>query len=102
MRQSRGTGNDWGIQTGEGGANVSRYCSPVLLWRNNRIGRTMSTSNFTSLCTIQELAAILRCPVGTIYYWISRNEIPFIKLGRHLRFIPEDVLIHFKQVTDDK
>jgi excisionase family DNA binding protein len=65
-------------------------------------GVSMSTSNFGRLCTVQELAQILQCPISTIYYWVSRNEIPYVKLGRHLRFIPEEVLDHFKKTTDER
>jgi len=38
------------------------------------------------LLTIEEAAAFLRIPKGTIYNWTSQKRIPFIKVGRGLRF----------------
>ena len=42
----------------------------------------------------KELAGILKVSESTIYYWVERDEIPFLKVGKHLRFIVDDV-IHF-------
>jgi excisionase family DNA binding protein len=47
------------------------------------------------LCTPKELATLLKVPSKTIYYWVSRKEIPYIRVGRHLRFNAEQVLRHF-------
>ena len=49
--------------------------------------------------TAQELAESLKISIGTIYYWVSRNEVPFIKMGRHLRFNISEVLEDFKTKT---
>ncbi len=38
------------------------------------------------LITAKELAGSLRLSVGTIYNKVSRREIPFVKVGRCLRF----------------
>jgi len=46
--------------------------------------------------TVNELSLLLNIPVGTIYYWTSKKQIPFIKFGRHIRFDYEKVLEHFK------
>ncbi|RYZ77789.1 MAG: DNA-binding protein [Proteobacteria bacterium] len=51
-----------------------------------------------NLVGCKQLAAELTVPVGTIYYWVSRRDIPFIKVGRHLRFNVEDVLNHFRSL----
>jgi excisionase family DNA binding protein len=44
--------------------------------------------------TCQEVADILKVQVGTIYSWISYEQLPteiFVKLGRKPRFIKERV-----------
>jgi len=54
------------------------------------------SANIFEFITIQELSRLLNIPVGTIYYWTSKKQIPFIKFGRHIRFDYEKVLEHFK------
>lgn len=51
------------------------------------------------LLTIAEMSEKLRVSEKTIYYWTSRNEIPFIKVGRHLRFREQQVMEHFEKRT---
>jgi len=38
------------------------------------------------LLTIQEAAQFLRVSVSTLYGWVYQRRIPFVKLGRALRF----------------
>ena len=47
------------------------------------------------LNTPEELAALLKVPVKTIYYWVYRKQIPYLKVGRHLRFKSEEVIKYF-------
>jgi excisionase family DNA binding protein len=47
------------------------------------------------LLTPAELAKQLKVPMGTIYYWVSRREIPVLRLGRHLRFSLDEVMQYF-------
>ena len=54
------------------------------------------------LMTITEIAQVLSVSPKTIYYWVSRLEIPFIKVGRHLRFNMEKTLAFFAERTRDK
>jgi len=51
-----------------------------------------------SLITVQELAEILNVPVSWIYDRTHKGQeaIPFIKVGRHLRFESEEVIEFFK------
>ncbi len=51
------------------------------------------------LLTIQELANKLTVSVQTVYYWVSRGEIPVVKVGKHNRFIFSEVLNAFKEKT---
>jgi excisionase family DNA binding protein len=53
------------------------------------------------MLTVEQLAAKLQRPVGTIYYWVSRKEIPFEKHGRQLRFDYESVREHFRRKTEE-
>jgi excisionase family DNA binding protein len=44
------------------------------------------------LLSVQQLSDLLQVPVGTIYQWRFRREgPPSIRVGRFLRFDPEDV-----------
>ncbi len=51
------------------------------------------------LLTLDELAVSLKVPKQTIYYWVSRKQVPYLKVGRHLRFRHEDVMRHFEAKT---
>ena len=53
-------------------------------------------SNEKQFLTCRELAQKINVPVNTIYYWISKNEIPYIKMGKHNRFDYEEVMKFFK------
>ena len=48
------------------------------------------TDKAVSLCptliSIDELASILRIRKGTIYNWVYRRKIPYVKVGRLVRF----------------
>lgn len=51
------------------------------------------------LLTIAEMANELHVPRKTIYYWVGRFEIPFMKVGRHIRFNRDEVLQFFHNRT---
>jgi excisionase family DNA binding protein len=65
----------------------------------NLMTQTTNIDAPNSLATPGEIAAMLRVPEKTIYYWVGRNEIPFIRVGRHLRFVPEKVIAFFSEQT---
>lgn len=46
-----------------------------------------------SLLTIDDLSALLNVKVKTLYSMVHRSEIPFIKVGRLLRFNREQIEI---------
>lgn len=56
-------------------------------------GRTLE------LCNIFQMAERLQVPASTLYYWVGRNQIPFVKVGRHLRFDPLVVVEFFAERT---
>ncbi len=39
-----------------------------------------------TLISIDELASMLRIHKGTIYNWVYRRKIPYVKVGRLVRF----------------
>ncbi|MCX5121249.1 helix-turn-helix domain-containing protein [Micromonospora sp. NPDC000316] len=56
----------------------------------------MSTQRQTSavdrLWTVEDVSAFLGVPVGTLYQWRHRRfGPPAAKVGRHLRYDPQDV-----------
>ena len=53
-------------------------------------------NNPTVLLTVEELASFLKVSPHTIYYWVSRSEIPTLRIGKHLRFDRDRVLAHFE------
>lgn len=55
---------------------------------------SVQRSENNSLLTIEEIASELKVSTKTVYYWVGRFEIPFVKIGRHLRF-NRDVVLHF-------
>jgi excisionase family DNA binding protein len=51
----------------------------------------MATSNQTRLLTTNEFAAALGFKPQTIRAWVFFGKIPFVKLGRSVRFEPSTV-----------
>jgi excisionase family DNA binding protein len=43
------------------------------------------------LLTIREAALYLAVSVSTLYGWVWQRRIPFVKIGRALRFDPQDL-----------
>jgi excisionase family DNA binding protein len=43
------------------------------------------------LLNIQQLSDLLNIKIKTIYDWTHKGEIPFIKVGRLLRFNNDDI-----------
>jgi excisionase family DNA binding protein len=51
----------------------------------------MQTQTPISLLTVQEAALLLRVSVSTLYGWAWQRRIPFVKVGRALRFDRADL-----------
>lgn len=62
----------------------------------------INTVNNKLLLTSKELAQKINVPINTIYYWVSRKEIPYIKVGKHNRFDYEEVMEFFRDKTLNK
>ena len=54
------------------------------------------------LVTVQEMATILRVPKSWLYERTRRNQIPYLKLGRYVRFEPEHVIAYFKEKQNER
>ncbi len=68
---------------------------------DNSIARTTGnhlykTTEAAAFCTVQELANLLRVSPKTVYHWVLRNEIPFLRCGKHLRFNCKRVIERFQ------
>jgi len=40
---------------------------------------------------VAEAAEVLGCTEGTLRQWCSRRKLPFLRVGRLVRFSPEDL-----------
>lgn len=43
------------------------------------------------LWTFEELQAYLKIPRATVYHYVAIGRIPFVQIGRHRRFVPDEV-----------
>lgn len=50
------------------------------------------------LWTIEELQNYLKLPRSTTYLLVAEGKIPCIKLGKHRRFMPEEVEIALRKL----
>jgi len=52
------------------------------------------------LFNIDELSTYLAVPRGTIYNWISQKKLPYVKIGRRVKFDKQDIdkMINEKKV----
>lgn len=41
--------------------------------------------------TMEQLSEYLQLPLSTAYQLVAQGKIPVVKLGKHRRFIPEEV-----------
>lgn len=53
---------------------------------------TSAASDYPDLMITKEVAALLRIPIKSVYDLVDMRRIPFIRLGRSLRFMRSDVL----------
>jgi excisionase family DNA binding protein len=51
----------------------------------------MQTQTLIELMTVQEAANFLSVSVSTLYGWAWQRRIPFVKVGRALRFVRADL-----------
>lgn len=51
----------------------------------------MGEKKLRDLWTIGDLINYLKLPRSTVYLLVAEGKIPVVKLGKHRRFIPEEV-----------
>lgn len=51
----------------------------------------MGEKKIRELWTIEELQNYLKLPRSTVYLLVAEGKIPVVKLGKHRRFIPDEV-----------
>lgn len=56
-----------------------------------QLDSTKGTLVIEGLLTIREAAQYLALSVSTLYGWVWQRRIPFVKIGRALRFDPRDL-----------
>lgn len=55
----------------------------------------------SKLLTIQEVSELLKVKVSTLYDWIYRKKIRYVKIGRLVRFYEDDIANFLKVNTVD-
>jgi DNA-binding transcriptional MerR regulator len=53
---------------------------------------TVAPRLIAPLWTVQDVAEFLQVPVQTLYSWRSRSGPPARKVGKYLRYRPDDVV----------
>lgn len=59
--------------------------------REIKIGGILERKEGTRLLTVQEAARYLAVSASTLYGWVWQRRIPFIKVGRAVRFDLDDL-----------
>lgn len=49
------------------------------------------------LLTVEEIAELFQTSTSTIYRWVHKREIPFVKLGGKLRFSQDAIQEYIKK-----
>lgn len=59
----------------------------------------MGEKKHRELWTLDELLGYLKMPRSTVQLYIAQQKIPSIKIGRHRRFIPDEVERALKRLS---
>ena len=63
--------------------------------------KSQGVSTEAVLHDLTDIAHVLGVSPKTVYYWVSRREIPYLKVGRHLRFQVAEVIEFFHARTQE-
>ncbi len=55
--------------------------------------KSPSSKIINSLWTISDVAEFCQVKESVVKYWVYNADLPFIKLGKHVRFEAEDVKV---------
>jgi len=53
------------------------------------------------LLDVKQLSEILKISINTIYCWVSRGQIPYLKIRKCLRFSETDIMNWISQSNKD-
>lgn len=53
------------------------------------------------LLDVKQLSEILKISINTIYCWVSQKRIPYLKIGKCLRFSETDIMNWISQSNKD-
>lgn len=65
--------------------------SPDVSQGNRAPGVTAPTPPIQRLLDIEALATWLDIPARTVRYFVAERRIPFVRIGRHIRFDPAEI-----------
>lgn len=57
--------------------------------------------NNDDLLSVSQIAKVLQVPKSWIYQATSKKTIPFVKIGKYVRFDKEEVLNHYKKESHE-
>ena len=52
----------------------------------------LNTDSLPEILTARELEGFIRIDVKTIYAYVRRGEIPYVRMGSNLRFSKQEIL----------
>lgn len=58
----------------------------------------MEARKTRELWTIDDLMAFLKLPRSTTYLLVAEGKIPSVRLGKHRRFIPDEVEVALRKM----
>lgn len=47
--------------------------------------------DYQKLISVEEVAKILKISNNTVYYYATKGAIPYIRIGRHIRFCVKEI-----------
>lgn len=59
----------------------------------------MGEKKIKELWTMEDLIAYLKMPRSTVYELVAKKTIPVCKLGKHQRFVPDDVEMAIRKLA---
>jgi excisionase family DNA binding protein len=72
-------------------SDVKKLCRPASSWNKGGTRRFPMPDDATVLMTVEETAAYLRLAPWTIRHWVCQKKIPYVRLGRSVRFRRKDL-----------
>ncbi len=68
--------------------------------KNCAAGNEYSSLQLPKLLTYLEVADAFRVKPQTVRKWVSKKQIPFVKIGTKVRFKPEDIIEYIQAARE--